>query len=253
MHARRVRHRQALADDGVAGDVDDDAAIGTAVAPAVDGIRARYRGDVARLAVFHRQPVEMAAILVDQRRDEGRLPHQFETVARRHRGETVVAGVDEQHAAVGVEADIVRVEAAGDVDAARHVAGVEGLVDALFGFEHVLEAHDLVAGGHDQAGRAVAAQAHRLGHRRLMDVDAALRVAADEIEQARLVGGEGEGDVAARQPLRQPGRDRVFDPGRRGRGGIGGGGFRLVGHGAKILRRGAAAVTAAWRRWRKSR
>ena len=177
------------------------------VAPAVDGIRARHRRDIARLAAFHRQPVEVTTILIDQRGNKGRPPDRLETVARRGRRQAVVARVDEDHPPLAIEPDIVRVQPAGDMHPARHVAGIERVVDPLVGLQHVFEPHDLVARRHGQAGRAVETQTHRLRHARLMDVDAAVGIAPDEIEQPRLVGGDRDRDIVTRQPPRQPGGD----------------------------------------------
>jgi hypothetical protein len=66
-----------------------------------------------------------------------------EAVARRRRGEAVVERVDEHGPAVGELADIVGVELAGDVELARHVAGVEHVVDLLIRLQNVLELDDL--------------------------------------------------------------------------------------------------------------
>src|SRR5690606_15001616 len=56
--ARRMRHRQAAADDALAVQVDQLAAVGLALAPAAGDVAAAEQGHVA-----HRRPVEMAATL----------------------------------------------------------------------------------------------------------------------------------------------------------------------------------------------
>ena len=138
-----MRHGEA-ADDDLAGlHVDHDAAVEAPVAPAVDGVGLAHRGDVAGHAVLHGQPVQMAAVLLDDLGDEGRLPQRREAVARRGGGEAVIERVDEDDAAVGELADVVSVELAGDEDLARHVAGIEDVVDLLVRLQHVPELQDL--------------------------------------------------------------------------------------------------------------
>ena len=123
--------------------VDDDAAVGAPVAPAVDGVGLAHGGDVARHAALHGEPVQMAAVLLDDLRDERRLPQRREAVARGRRGEAVVKRIDENDASVLELPDIVGVELAGDEDLARNIAGVEQPVDLLVALEHVLELDDL--------------------------------------------------------------------------------------------------------------
>ena len=66
------------------------------------------------------------------------------------------------------------------------------LVDLLIRLQHVFKPHQLETTGHGQPALIIEAQTHRLRHARLMDVDAALGIEADEIEQAGLVGCKGQ-------------------------------------------------------------
>jgi hypothetical protein len=53
--------------------IDDDAAIEAPIAPAIDCVGLTHRGHVTGHAVLHGKAVQMAAILLDDFRDEGRL------------------------------------------------------------------------------------------------------------------------------------------------------------------------------------
>ena len=127
----------------------------------------------------------MAAVLVHQRRYEGRPPHFLEAVAVRNPGKAIEAGVDEDRAAGRVDADIMGVEFAGDVHGPWHVAHVEDFVGALVRIQRIDEAHEVEAGRDQEGPVGRLSKAHRPQNRRLVDVEpAGLRVAADEVEQA---------------------------------------------------------------------
>jgi hypothetical protein len=69
-----MRHGQVFGDDAVALHVDQDAAFVTPLAPAIDHVAARHRGNVFRRAVLHGEAVEMTAVLRRELRNEARLP-----------------------------------------------------------------------------------------------------------------------------------------------------------------------------------
>jgi hypothetical protein len=73
--ARRMGHRKAAADNGVARHVDDHSTPRPVVAPAVGHIGLADAGDIGRPAVAHGEAVEMATILGGETRHEppGRL------------------------------------------------------------------------------------------------------------------------------------------------------------------------------------
>ena len=208
---RRMRHREPAGDDFARLHVDDDAAVEAAVAPAVDGIGLAHRGDVAGHPLLHGEPVQVAAILLDDLRHEGRLPQRREAVAPRRGGEAVIERVDEDRAAVGKLADVMGVELAGDEDFARHVAAVVEIVDLLVGLEHVPEFDDLEQGGEQDGVLAGNADAHGLAEEALMHHEPAVEVLAEQIELAGLIGGHGKGDSPRSEKGREAGRDGVGD------------------------------------------
>ncbi len=161
----------------------------------------------------------MAAVLGGELGDEGRLPEHAESVRGRERGEAGEQRVDEHDAPVAHHADVVDVEVAGGVGDARHVVAVRG-VGRLVGAEDVLEAPDLEQGGDDETLR-IGPQPHGAREIALVEGDALLRVDADEIEPAGLIGGEGEADVIAQEPVGEPARAGDVDGlGLRGRRGL---------------------------------
>src|SRR3569832_1766203 len=88
-HTQQMRHAEALAYDLAALDVDHHATVLPVVAPAVEGVALRDAGHVARAAILHREPVQVAAILGRQPADEWRVPDGLETVREGHRCQAV--------------------------------------------------------------------------------------------------------------------------------------------------------------------
>ena len=114
-------------------------------------------------------------------------------------------------ARLGAGADVVRVELSRDESFARHVTGIEGIVDLLAGVEHVAEAEDLQERG-EQDGVAVGdADAHRLAEEALVDDEPAVHVLAEQVELSGLVGRDGEADPAGAEKRGEPGRHGVGD------------------------------------------
>ena len=146
----------------------------------------------------------MAAVLGRELGDERRLPEHAEGVRGRERRKTREQRVDEHDAPVAHDADVVDVEVARGVGDARDEVAV-GRIRRLVGTEHVLEAPDLEQRGDDEPLR-VGPQPHGARKVALVEGDALLRVDADEIEPARLVGGEGEADVVAQEPVGEAAR-----------------------------------------------
>src|SRR5262249_61248050 len=88
MHARRMRHGESFGDDAIVVDVDDDAAIGAMLAPAIDDVRRRAGGYVANAALLHSKPVEMTPVFRCELRNEFRLPHRVEGMRQAPRPRT---------------------------------------------------------------------------------------------------------------------------------------------------------------------
>jgi hypothetical protein len=119
-----MRHGEAGADCLAARNVDDHAAAGPVVPPAVGDVGGRHRGDVGRGAVAHREAVEVAAVLGRKARHKGRPPEGTEAVGLAHRREAGEQRVGEDDSARAVEGDVVDFEVAGEVRHLRHVDGV---------------------------------------------------------------------------------------------------------------------------------
>ena len=199
MQPWRMRHGEAIGDDLVAGDVDHHAAIHAVVAPAILDVGARDRGRVDGPPVGHRHAVEVAAILGRERRDEGRLPDRAEIARVADRGDAGIERADEQRPAIGADADIMRVDAAGRPGEVGNVDRVERA--RLAGAHDIVEAVELELGGERDAARAFAhRQPHAAREIALEQRDGARRVAAQEQQLAGLIGGEHQAAADPRQP-----------------------------------------------------
>ena len=181
-------------------------------------------------AVVHGEAVQVAAVLGGEPRDEGRLPQRLEAVGDAHRREAGEFGVDEDHPAGPVDAELVDVDVAGGLGVARHVEPVEILVGPLVRGEHVLEPPDLEqrADIEPRRGRVDAHRAHVI---LLVEGDLAARQQADQEQLAGLVGGEGEAAAVARQPVAEAARDADL--------GLVGGRLRRLRRGLRLLDRDA--------------
>jgi hypothetical protein len=109
----------------------------------------------------------------------------------------------------------MRVQLAGDVHSARHVAGIKYLVGALVRFQRVDKAHEMEARREHECPVRRLGKPHRPQNRRLVDVESAgLRVAADDVKQTGLVGGDRKRDIQRLEPSHQPGGHRIAESGR---------------------------------------
>lgn len=75
----------------------------------------------------------MAAVFIDQGRYERGAPDLAEAVARICGGQTVEPRVDEQRLALGINANLMRVQLGRKMHLSRHKAGVKLIVHALVG------------------------------------------------------------------------------------------------------------------------
>ena len=186
--------------------VDHQPAVGPLVAPAVGHVGGRHRRDVARPAVLHRHPVEVAAVLGRETRDEGRTPERPEARAVAHRGDAGEDGVDEHRPPGRVPGNVVDVEIAGDPGKPRHEDGVVAGM-ALSGGKRVVEAEQLVMGGEEEPARVRAdAEAHAAGEAPLVDGERAVGSDAEQEQLPGLVGGEGDAAARPRQPRHEASR-----------------------------------------------
>jgi hypothetical protein len=69
-----MRHGEIFGDGAAVFDIEDDAALVAAFAPAIDHVAPADGGHVFGPPVQHREPVEMAAVLRRELRDEVRPP-----------------------------------------------------------------------------------------------------------------------------------------------------------------------------------
>ena len=156
----------------VGADIDDDAAIGAGIAPAVGDVALGTGSDIGDQSVFQGHAVEMAAVFGGELADEGGLPEGCEAAARAERGEAGEAGVDEDDAAGGFDSQIVGVDVAGGVADAWDVDAVVAFMEFAIA-KGVLESPDLeVAGEPERAGIVLAdAQSHAAGEGAFEDGD----------------------------------------------------------------------------------
>jgi len=165
--ARAVRHRQALGDDRIALDINDQSAILAMIPPAVDLVGTGGGADIFGFSVDHRQTVEMAAILRDNLADEIGFPDRLETVGQAGFAQAIEASVDEDNPASVLNSDLVDIDIAGGLQIAWDIHLVMHLIGGLIRAEHILHPHDLGQRAQiDPAG--IAGQAHRLRIDRFM-------------------------------------------------------------------------------------
>ena len=133
MQAGGMGHRQALADDLVVAHIQHHATTIAPVTPAIDGVRPADGRHIGCLVLVHRQTIQVAAVLIDQGRDERGAPDLAEAVARIGCGQTVEPRVDEQRLALGINANLMRVQLSRKMHLTRHKTGVKLIVYALVG------------------------------------------------------------------------------------------------------------------------
>jgi len=192
--ARRVRHGQPAQDDLVALNVHEDPAARLVGPPATGGIGLAQSGHVLGPPRRHRQPVQVAAVLRRQRAEERRTPAGIEAVRDIEGAEAPEPGVDEEQFIPVVIGHLVDVDVAGDMDAARQVAGVvlaQGLELGRHGGD-VAVIPDGISAADGEPG-AVRGDPHGFAEAAEMGVEH-VTVRAQHDELARLVGGDHETD-----------------------------------------------------------
>ena len=136
--------------------------------------------------------------------DEVWAPDRPETVPIAHRRDAIEQRVDEEHASLGVDADIVNVQIAGRV---RRLRQVEAVV--TFGLlvlaQDILELPKLVQRADEQTVVG-AMNGARLVKAALENRQRAVLVEADEVELADLGRGKNQTGVRLIQPFREPAR-----------------------------------------------
>ncbi len=140
---RRVRHRKVVRHDPVGFDIDQHTFRKRLAVPAVCFVRPGNRGDIFRLAVQHRQTVEVTTVLGDELRNEIGLPDRTEAVDRVQGGEARIGADHEHGAALAVDRDLVRVDIASDLTIARQKHPVELAVGKLTLRKDILQPPDL--------------------------------------------------------------------------------------------------------------
>ena len=158
-------------------------------------------GDIGRLALAHRQAVQVTAVLWRQPGDEARLPDWREAVRLTGRCQAGEQRRCEQRAAMAANGNVVNVEIARGVADLRNIECVVALVHLAVG-DGVLEPPELEERGHPQR-LAIAGQSHAAVEVALMDRLSAVRLQADQEQLAALLGGEGQAQPLVRQPFRE--------------------------------------------------
>ena len=238
MQPRRVRHRQPARDDLARLDVDHHAAGALVGAPALARVPRAQRGDEARLAVAHREAVQVAAVLGRVAGHEARPPARHEAVLVVERAQ---AGEQRVHVpALGRrERHLVDVDVAGDVDVAQQVDRVVDVRrrEARRDRGHVaVLVHAAVRADEDAV--EVRREAHRPRHRVEVRVEASAALRAHEDQPPGL---EGRDQQRRAQLGEQRPEVRRVDAGER----LGSGGRGLRGRG--IGGQGGGRRTRAWR------
>ena len=227
MEPRRMRHRQARGHDLVRGHIDDDAAIGALFAPAVGHIGARDGRDEGGPASVHGEAVEMAAVLRQELGNKTRLPKRLEACRLADRGEAGKGGVDEDRPSIGPHADVMDIQRARHPALARLEAAGGALVRRRPRRKPIAKTPEHGFAAHPQA-LAIGPQALAMLDQPLMAANAAIRLAADEHQPSRLIGGKRQRPANPGKPIGKP--RRKHHERRLGRGG------RFGGHGRVLLR-----------------
>src|SRR4029077_17647083 len=123
--ARRVRHGKPAEQDFIGFYVTQDAASGLVRAPTAGCVGFSQRGDVFRASIDHGDAIEMTTIFRGQSADKWRAPARMKTMLGVERAEATEAGVDDPKLVVAIPRKLVDVDVAGDMNAARQIAGVQ--------------------------------------------------------------------------------------------------------------------------------
>ena len=123
-----MRHGQVTQQYFVSAHVHQAASFFPAIAPARWHVRAADRSDVARGAIFHRQPIEVAAVFGCQPGDERRSPQGSKAAGLIQGCQAAVERVDEDHFALPIQDHVMHVQVASGLAAARHVHPVIAIV-----------------------------------------------------------------------------------------------------------------------------
>ena len=101
--------------------------------------------------------------------------------------EAIVPGVNKNRGAVIQNADIMRIQRSGEMDCSRDETCIEYAVRTLTAFQAVLKLLYAARCREHKSTAFFGRNTHRLAHIRLMNVDAAVRILPNEVEDARLI------------------------------------------------------------------
>ena len=219
-----MRHRQSANHGLVAGDIDHHAAASAVFAPAIDHVGGPDRGNEGRASFFHRQAVQMTAVLGGQLAQKRRAPQRLETVRLADGGQAAEQGIDEDQLAVGIDRHVVDIEVARGVADLRQVKRVVAVLGFALG-EQVLETPDLVQAAHPQPV-GCCAQTHAAIEAALECGEFAIALQAQKEQLADLVGGQRDGKLLLGQPGKELARGGDFEVPGWGGNGAGRGSFR---------------------------
>src|ERR1051325_10025427 len=124
MPAWGVRHGESAEQDVIALHIDQHAAPGLVRSPTAERVGFAQGSDVFRMPIDYGQAVEMTAVLGGQGADERRAPTGIETVLGVESAKTTEASVNHPQLVVDISRELMDVDIASDMNAARQIAGV---------------------------------------------------------------------------------------------------------------------------------
>ena len=183
--------------------VDQHAAPGFVRPPTAERVGFAERGDVFGTPIDHGQAVEMTAVFGGQGADERRPPARIETVLGVERAKTTEARVDDPELVVDISRELMDIDVAGDMNAARQIAGV--VLSRRFQLfrhrRHIAILPDGISAT-DRQPVLIGDDAHRLCECSEVSVERAVVVANDD-RFARLISRNDQADLKLLEQLWQ--------------------------------------------------
>ena len=191
-------HRQTGCDDRVRPHIHDAAAVSPAVPPGISDITLADAGHIPRLAVFHRQSVQMTAIFRRQFAQKGWLPQWNKAVPLAGGRQATKQSVDEDDLTVGIDRYVVNVEVPRDVADLGDVDPVKPIHN-LTGLQRIFETPELIQRRHPQR-LAVTPQTEAAIEGPLEQRQSAIGLRTDQKELSRLVSRKRQAQLLLCQP-----------------------------------------------------
>ena len=199
----RMGHRQPRGRQLTGGDVNQHTAVCAVMPPAGGAIATAAGAGPGGFTIEKGHPVEMAAIVAGQLRDEGWLPGRGEAAAGLDGSQAAEGRVHEQQLPAGGDHQLVGIHITGDQGDGGHVEAIAAPME-LPSAQVVVESPQLAAASHPEA-LAVGEKAHRPIEQSLMQLErGGLRAVglggAEQHQAIGAVGGEGQRKLLGGQP-----------------------------------------------------